>query len=651
MSTPSNEEEYLLAIAADPENDELRRSFATYLRPYEPELSEFVRTQVDRVSRQRAQGEIDTSQATPEERRLLTRHAQTWSQWVDRFTTEPGIPGPRLMFHRGLVAHLTMDADLFVERGGLLLHTTVVRHIDFTLPRPGSLSRLLRCEHLAGLDSIGFPGAGLDDDAVAELAGSPLLTDCLHLDLTGNRLGARAFEAIAASPHLKNLLVVQRDPHPEPACAWHPGERSVIRAVAGGVTAHVQPMSADGHTLEDAYGHVPWLHLRNLVSRFDARWYAERGKLPVGVSGVVRVPDTVTAVFRDALREHARHSDLLPQSLEVGRVYRVDDPVDLHGQDLRVLVGIGADGRLHLDYVVLPDDLTYHGRIHADGRHESLETYEGQHGRTVPATAEDAERERIRIADHNRRVAALLRRKGFEDEPGVARRPAPPTAANPTAALAANTPRCVGCRRPVLELTGQFTRFDSYLSTGDGGRPETAGTWHLSCLDRSDVGDSWREPRLRSLGMRGYRTLAEAGGWTVMDRDVGSGQAGGERLAVSPRGALLPLAFPSAGRRETEGGVACATEVREYGLQLNSRGMAPIHEALAATGSYPLLQLAELLGIRDRLTRPDLLVHAALRFDRDLALEWFPYFVLARVYHHVFVDRELIPFLTDPPLL
>ncbi len=347
---PSPEEEHLLAIVRAPEDDAPRLAFAEYLRPYEPALAMFIQLQVERVARMRRAGQARTEQLPAEEHQLLQRHAAAWSRGVSRFVQKPGVPGPGLMFYRGLVAYLCMDADVLVEYGDYLVRTTAVRHVDFAPLRAGTLERLLAFEGLSALDSVGFPGAGLDDGAVAAIARCPHLANCRYLDLRGNALTPRAFAALGASPYLTKL-----PPH--------------------------------GST----------------VSRFDARWYAER---------LVRLPDAITA----ALRGLTRHSDLLPDVLEAGRVHRVDDPTDTRDQeDLRVVAGIGPDGRPYLDYFRVGDPTSDHARLHADGSREPLENYTAQFGFPVLPDAEQTRREHERIAAHNAEVLAVLRRKGFED--------------------------------------------------------------------------------------------------------------------------------------------------------------------------------------------------------------------------------------------
>src|SRR5262249_45599370 len=161
-----------------------------------------------------------------------------------------------IQYYRGLPAFLATDAQTFVERGRELLCAAPIRHVDFTLPGPDALDRLLTSEHLAGLDSIGFPHTGLDDAAVAAIAACPWLTGCYYLDLSDNRLGPAAFTALAASRHLRQLLVVHRRTHldQDPAERYHPGEDKVIGFLNTDNALVTDPVSAQGQELEAAYG-------------------------------------------------------------------------------------------------------------------------------------------------------------------------------------------------------------------------------------------------------------------------------------------------------------------------------------------------------------------------------------------------------------
>ena len=159
---PADEEEFLVAVAADPENDELRLELANHLRSYEPGLAQFITMQVTRVQGQRKRSNLDDDVPTADERRLLSGNAVAWSRAVAHYARQAGSDRSQLTFHRGLVARIGMDPRLFMERAPYLLKTTPVRHIDFTACTPATLEQLLAAEHLGRLDSIGFVDLGFD---------------------------------------------------------------------------------------------------------------------------------------------------------------------------------------------------------------------------------------------------------------------------------------------------------------------------------------------------------------------------------------------------------------------------------------------------------------------------------------------------------
>lgn len=84
----------------------------------------------------------------------------------------------------------------------------------------------------------------------------------------------------------------------------------------------------------------------------------------------------------------------------------------------QVLAGENDQGYF-LDYFTTTNDRDgqtfWHGRIHADGRVEALENFEGQWGRRVfPDDPAKTEAERQRILAGNARAWEALKAKGFK---------------------------------------------------------------------------------------------------------------------------------------------------------------------------------------------------------------------------------------------
>jgi hypothetical protein len=281
-ASPASYEAVLAAVLGDPEADAPRHALAAFLRGPEPDRAVFIELQLARIARQRHMGSFDTEEVPADERRLLARHGAAWSSAIDGYARRPPSGGPACTFYRGLVARVALDPEVFIERGAELFAQAPIHHVDFAAMPAGVLDRLLATDALSELDSVGFAGLGLDDDAAVAIASCPRLARCLYLDLSLNPVGPRGFAAIAASPHLRQLLVVERAqvPDADPALTWHPGEVVVARISATGSIATLIPITPEGHAFEAAHGELAWLHRRNRISRFDARWAIEHGRRP-----------------------------------------------------------------------------------------------------------------------------------------------------------------------------------------------------------------------------------------------------------------------------------------------------------------------------------------------------------------------------------
>lgn len=271
MTTPASYADHLAAIVAAPEHDGPRMALSAWLEPHQPALAMFIRLQIDRVAAMRRAGERDTEILSGPEQRLLVDHGTTWMRGFASYTDDSA---DATTFHRGLVARVTMDPEVFLERGDYLLGAWPIRHVDFGPMAPGVLDRLLASEPIARLDSIGLLDPALGDDDVRCIAASPALARCAYLRLACARLGPPAFDALAGSAALRALLVVDC---PSPA---FPGEAIEVQRVASGTTARLREMSAAGKALEAEHGYLPWLHRDRWASRYDARWYRDRDALP-----------------------------------------------------------------------------------------------------------------------------------------------------------------------------------------------------------------------------------------------------------------------------------------------------------------------------------------------------------------------------------
>lgn len=203
-------------------------------------------------------------------------------------------------------------------------------------------------------------------------------------------------------------------------------------------------------------------------------------------------------------------------------------------------------------------------------------------------------------------------------------------------------PTCVACALPVLELRGQYTLLDSFLIQNGVPPAATAGTYHSTCLATSAAGPAWGKALVRSfVGTRGFEQLAQTAEWTVArnprTRDT---------VALGANGVTLSLGFTGA-RRTVPGGAVFAVSEREYMLEWDVPLVDGLQRDLRAQGRALVLDLADQLGIRNRLAHPELLVDAAFRLDPALEPDWRPGFVWAPVDYQVFVPDALLAWAGD----
>lgn len=198
-------------------------------------------------------------------------------------------------------------------------------------------------------------------------------------------------------------------------------------------------------------------------------------------------------------------------------------------------------------------------------------------------------------------------------------------------------PTCVACELPVLELLGQSAVLPAYLIQAGSPPPETAGTWHLSCLRSSGLGEQWALASERNyLEVRHYVLQARTPDWSVL-----SNPNSGEVFALCRQGGTLPLHGHGTVFQTPTGGLAYHIHDEQYWLEWDRPVIATVQEQLRQSGSVPVQGVARLLGMEHRLTDPDVLTAAAFRLDADLASQWQPTFVGAAVDYAAHLPREL----------
>ena len=241
MASISDEPELYAAVLADPNDDDRRRALAAWYAERGDPRAEFILIQLRNAATE-AVGVFD-GKLIMRERELLVAHSAAWRAPLSKFFVE-------CTFHRGLIGEVTLPVDRFLAVAPALFAAAPIQHLNLTAPAT-QLRRLLSTS-LAGLVSLSLERLGLDDDDATALAGSSQLQRLSWLSLARNRIGRGGVEALAASPYLAHLDVLDlyRNPcDPTPKPGGHD--------LDGRVTAIDRPVVAD--ELITRHGPRPWL--------------------------------------------------------------------------------------------------------------------------------------------------------------------------------------------------------------------------------------------------------------------------------------------------------------------------------------------------------------------------------------------------------
>jgi uncharacterized protein (TIGR02996 family) len=192
----TDEDAFLRAVIADPEDDAPRLIYADWL----DEHGQSARAELIRLQCARARWPDDDSypaQLMEREAHLLLAYARDWGAPVSGLTLS-------YHFGRGFIEHVMCDMLTFLEHYDELFRVAPVRHLALRNAGRAHL-RLGKCPHLSRLLTLDLSYNRLRDEGPAYLATSPYLKGLIALDLTRARVGDEGARALARSPYLRSL--------------------------------------------------------------------------------------------------------------------------------------------------------------------------------------------------------------------------------------------------------------------------------------------------------------------------------------------------------------------------------------------------------------------------------------------------------------
>jgi uncharacterized protein (TIGR02996 family) len=215
----SQEDEFLNAVLASPEDDGPRLAYADWLSNRGDPRGEFIRIQCQ-LTRMAAAESIDVDRnylrPTKDKVRLQLdeERFQLWCQYEKEWT-EPlrELRCIDCTFQRGFVMGVEIGVKDFLEHGDELRHRAPVEHVVLVnfnpRPRHEQIKALAKCAGLDGIKSLWLRNAWMDAQDARTLARSPYLRNLITLNIQYQSqvggIGAKALLASRRLPSLRSL--------------------------------------------------------------------------------------------------------------------------------------------------------------------------------------------------------------------------------------------------------------------------------------------------------------------------------------------------------------------------------------------------------------------------------------------------------------
>ena len=239
----------LSKIVYNPDNLDLRRSYAEAIERIDPERAEFIRLQLD------IEANLDPVDPDPSTemrmklhqiRQLLSAHGEGWASAISPYLTSH-------VFRRGFIELVELHPISFIDYGDRLLERAPIQHLDVSPWNTSSGEVFFATAALSKIKSLKLAGNGLDDDSVGMLSQSRYVSGIRYLDLGTNPITERGVRLLAESTALSALRWVNlRGTH-------FPATDSVF--VYEDFSVSLPIVSLESRQIENELGRrLPWLH-------------------------------------------------------------------------------------------------------------------------------------------------------------------------------------------------------------------------------------------------------------------------------------------------------------------------------------------------------------------------------------------------------
>lgn len=204
-------------------------------------------------------------------------------------------------------------------------------------------------------------------------------------------------------------------------------------------------------------------------------------------------------------------------------------------------------------------------------------------------------------------------------------------------------PSCFLCKQIVLGLEGQDDELETgILKTGDEALGASAyGPCHIECLVRSEWGNKWSDYRKRSLLQCSWISFVSnrEGLTTILNSKTS------DLYVFEETGLQWRFKYSDAKElARSEDSELIRRYSSTYNLNLSDYESiaATVWTELKSTGRYSFINLANDLGIANKVRHPTVLARSEILFDVRMLEKWKAGWIVGRSLHHELIPQSVV---------